>query len=328
MHFQDFAEDGAGINRRKLERVTENEEACAFGDGFEKCGEHFDVDHARFVNDEDGILGELLFVIVHEATFAFGESEQTVDGTAFEFVQLAENALVVGLLFIADSGEAVDKAFAHAVGGFAARGGEIDVPIEHFAVACKQVPQNVENDGGLAGARAAGDNEVFGLPADYGFGLALLDEEGLVAEWLTDACDFFGALRDFFIGRFAAVLEQNFCRFFNHAFGIEMLSEIEVRSVRALGENERLAQRVFGGSRVGFSAFHNGRKVTCQEVLNAVRDNACKIVCGCKCTFVDIFFGGADAEHHETVPFAGPHIRELICIQRNTCVAVVEERHA
>ena len=71
MHFQDFAEDGAGINRRELERVTENKDASAFGDGFEKCGEHFDVDHARFVNDEDGILGELLFVIVHEAARAF-----------------------------------------------------------------------------------------------------------------------------------------------------------------------------------------------------------------------------------------------------------------
>ena len=137
MHFQDFAEDGAGINRRELERVAENEYACAFGDGFEKCCEHFDVDHARFVNDEDGILGELLFVIVHEAARAFGKSEQAVDGAAFEFVQLAENALVVGLLFVADSGEAVDKAFAHAVGRFAARGGEIDVPVEHFAVACE-----------------------------------------------------------------------------------------------------------------------------------------------------------------------------------------------
>ena len=79
------------------------------------------------------------------------------------------------------------------------------------------------------------------MSADDGFGLALLDGEGLVAERLADACNFFGALGNFFVGRFAAVLEQNFCRSFNDTFGIEMLSEIEVRSVFALGENKRLA---------------------------------------------------------------------------------------
>ena len=164
-----------------------------------------------------------------------------MDGAAFEFVQFAENALVFGLLFVTDFGEAIDKAFAHTVGGFAARGGEIDVPVEHFAVAYEQVPQNVENDGSLAGAWAAGDNEILGLPADNGFGLALLDGEGLVAERLANACDFFGALRNFFGTWLAAVFEQDVRRFFNHAFGIEMLGEIKVRTVLAFSEDERLA---------------------------------------------------------------------------------------
>ena len=62
--------------------------------------------------------------------------------------------------------------------------------------------------------------------------------------------------------------------------------------------------------------------------MNATCDDACKIACGCKCVFVDVFFGGANAEHHEAVPFAGPHVRELFCIQRDARVAVIEERHA
>ena len=166
------------------------------------------------------------------------------------------------------------------------------------------------------------------MPADDGFGLALLDGEGLVAERLADACDFFGALRDFFVAWLVTVFEQDIRRFFNHAFGVEMLGEIKVRTAFALGENERLAQRVFDGCCVGFAAFHDGGKVACEDILNAVCDNACEIVSGCKCVFVDVFFGGANAEHHEAVPFAGPHCGEMLGVQRNTRVAVVEERHA
>ena len=79
------------------------------------------------------------------------------------------------------------------------------------------------------------------MSADDGFGLALLDEEELVAEWLTDTCDFFGALRDFFVAWLASVFEQDIRRFFNDTFGVEMLGEIKVRTAFALGENERLA---------------------------------------------------------------------------------------
>ena len=209
VHFEDFAEDGSGVNGGELERVAENEYSRAFGNSFEEGGEHFDVDHACFVNDEDGIFGELFFAVERKAAFAFGESEQAVYGAAFEFVQFAEYAFVcTGFLFVADSSEAIDEAFAHAVGGFAAWCCKVDVPIEHFAVAFEQIPQDVKHDGCFACAGAACDDEVFGLAADDGFGLAFFDEELFaVAEWLTHARDFLRAVFDFFVGGGVAVFE-------------------------------------------------------------------------------------------------------------------------
>ena len=130
-------------------------------------------------------------------------------GATFEFVQLAEYAFVcTSFLFVADSSEAIDEAFAHAVGGFAAWCCEVDVPIEHFAVAFEQIPQNVKDYCCFASAGATCDDEVFGLPADDGFGLAFFDEELFaVAEWLTHVRDFLRAVFDFFVGGGVAVFE-------------------------------------------------------------------------------------------------------------------------
>ena len=68
---EDFAENGSRVNGGELERVAKNKEASAFGNGFEECCEHFNVDHARFIDDEDGV-GRKFFVAVEcEVAFAF-----------------------------------------------------------------------------------------------------------------------------------------------------------------------------------------------------------------------------------------------------------------
>ena len=74
-------------------------------------------------------------------------------------------------------------------------------------MAFEQVPQNVEDDGCLAGARATCDDEILCLSANNGFGLAFFDGKFFVAEWLADACYFIDALFDFVFARLLPVFE-------------------------------------------------------------------------------------------------------------------------
>ncbi len=154
----DRREHIAGLDRRQLVAVAEQDQPRTVGYGFHQLAHQRQVDHRRFI-DHDHVERQRVVGIVAKARAVRNGAEQAVQCARRVRQRLAQRG--IDAVDIGKPCRRGAQAFGHALGGAAGRGGQRDP--RHRRSGClrlgEQQQQHARDGGGLAGAGAAGHQQ-------------------------------------------------------------------------------------------------------------------------------------------------------------------------